>query len=291
MKKELVVELTNNFETCVNKAENGVEFWMARDLQRLLGYTEWRNFLLAINKAKIACETSGHKITDHFLDADKEVSTGSGGLKKVDDIMLTRYACYLVAQNGDPRKSEIAFAQTYFAVQTRKLEIIEKRLLESERLVARKSLSEKEKEFSKVIFEQTGSDKNFGLIRSKGDKALFGYSTEQMKSHWQVPKSRALADFAPTIILKAKDFATEITIFNTKAKQFKNEPQISVEHVKNNQSVRRTLLERGITPEKLPPEEDVQKLGRKLKLEDVKGLKNPKVLAGKGKKDDKSNMF
>jgi len=212
MKTEIIQSLTGDFESHARQTENGVEFWLARDLQGLLGYTDWRNFLQVVDRAKVACEMSSHSVSDHFVDANKMVTLGSGSRREVADMMLTRYACYLIAQNGDPRKEEIAFAQTYFAVQTRKLEIIEKRIRETERVSARRKLAGTEKELSGVIYEQTGSDKNFGLIRSKGDKALFGYTTEQMKRQWKVPKSRALADFAPTIVLKAKDFAAEITI-------------------------------------------------------------------------------
>jgi DNA-damage-inducible protein D len=283
MKTELVQSLTKNFESFASKTEGGVEFWLARDLQQLLGYTEWRNFLMVVSKAKIACENTGHQVSDHFVGVNKMVKLGLGSEREVEDIMLTRYACYLIAQNGNPQKEEIAFAQNYFAVQTRKLETIEKRIQNFERLIARQKLTSTEKKLSGVIFEQTGSDKNFGLIRSKGDKALFGYTTQEMKHRLGVPEGRALADFQPTILLKAKDFATEITIFNTKEKALRSEQSISEEHIINNRSVRKTLLSRGITPEHLPPEEDIKKVERQLKSDEKKGLKNPARLK-EGKK-------
>jgi DNA-damage-inducible protein D len=274
MEQKIIKSLTNNFENYVNKTENDIEFWFARDLQILLGYSEWRNFLNVVSKAKISCETSGIQVNDHFVDVNKTIKMPKTAEKEVPDLMLTRYACYLIAQNGDSNKEEIAFAQTYFAVQTRKFEIIEKKLQEFERLEARQKLSETEKELSGVIFQQTGSDRNFGIIRSKGDKALFGYTTQEMKFKLGIPDKRALADFQPTIILKAKDFATEITIFNSKEKNLNAERQISDEHIINNRSVRKTLISRGICPERLPAEKDVKKVERKLKSDKKKNLKD-----------------
>ena len=275
MKIEVVQALTDTFEGHAQKTESGVEFWLARDLQHLLGYAEWRNFGTVLSKAKTACELSGHRVSDHFVDVNKMVDLGSGSQREVDELMLTRYACYLIAQNGDSKKQPIAFAQTYFAVQTRRAELIEQRLLDAERVSARKKLTATETDLSQVIYEQTGGNQDFALIRSKGDHALFGKSTQAMKAQWKVPDSRPLADFAPTIILKAKDFAAEITIFNTRQHQMGSESAISREHITNNEAVRKTLLERGIRPESLPAAEDVKKIERRLTAEDKKSLKNP----------------
>ena len=252
MKKEIIHSLTKNFEKSAYKTKQGIEFWLARDLQILLGYEKWSNFIAVIDKAKISCQANNQQVTHHFADAGKMIELPNTATRELSDIMLTRYACYLIAQNGDPRKQEIAFAQSYFALQTRRAELIEQKILESERVQARNKLAETEKELSKVIFEQTGSDKNFALIRSKGDQALFSKTTAQMKERWQVKENKALADFMPTILLKAKDFATEITIFNSREYKMKSENTISKEHITNNKTVRNTLISRGITPENLP---------------------------------------
>ncbi|UBX50352.1 DNA damage-inducible protein D [Providencia alcalifaciens] len=278
MEQQQVQTLTMTYESHAQQAESGVEYWLARDLQHLLGYAKWDNFVSVISKAKTACEISGHMVVDHFTDVGKMVELGSGSHREIDDVMLTRYACYLIAQNGDPRKQEIAFAQTYFAMQTRKAELIAQRLLEAERVQARQKLSATEKELSCVIFEQTGGNQNFALIRSKGDTALFGKSTQTMKTKWKVPDNRPLADFAPTIILKAKDFAAEITIHNARSQQMAHEQEISREHVTNNQAVRETLINRGIHPEQLPPAEGVKKVERRLASAEKKSRKNPDTL-------------
>jgi len=278
MKTELIKQLTGNFESAAHLADD-VEFWFARDLQGLLGYAEWRNFSLVIEKAKVACRNAGQAEADHFVDVNKTIPIPKGATREIDDVMLTRYACYLIAQNGDPRKDQIAFAMSYFAIQTRKQEVLEKRIDEWERLRAREKLTHTEKELSGVLYERGVDQAGFARIRSKGDKALFGgSSTEQMKSKLGIPKTRALADFLPTITIKAKDFATEITNFNVKKADLKGEEPITLEHVRNNQAVRKLLKDRGIQPENLPVEEDIKKLKRRVESEDRKLPKASKKL-------------
>lgn len=278
MEHARIQRLMNDFESVMHTTEDGVEFWLARELQPLLWYTKRDNFVDVINKAKQSCKGSNNEESDHFADVGKTIMMPKWAEREIVDIMLTRYACYLIAQNGDPRKQEIAFAQTYFAVQTRNFEVIQQKLALYERVIARKKLSETETALSKIIFEQTSSDRNFALIRSKGDAALFGKTTKEMKSKRWIKETQPLADFMPTILLKAKDFATEITIYNAKQKNMSTETQISDEHITNNVSVRETLVSRGIVPEDIAPEPDIKKIERKIISEDKKSFKESKKL-------------
>jgi DNA-damage-inducible protein D len=281
MKKELLNDLFQKFEEACYIFE-GIECWSARELQSILGYAKWDNFSKVIDKAKTSCQSSGVEVKHHFPDVGKMIDLAKGAQRRVEDIALTRYACYLVAQNGDPAKSEVAFAQTYFAVQTRKQEIIEQRLLDVARIAAREKLSKSEKKLSGIIYERGVDDKGFAIIRSKGDTALFGgFSTNDMKHKLKVPDSKPLADFLPTLTIKAKDFATELTSHNVVEKVLKGENSISKEHVDNNLAVRKILRERGVKPEALPPAEDISKLKRKLSSDEKSVLNEVKKISNK----------
>lgn len=275
MKTEEIKQLFEQFENASTTIES-VECWSARELQKLLGYSKWENFEKVILKAKESCKNAEENISDHFTGIRKMVSIGSGAEKEIDDILLTRYACYLIAQNGDSRKPEISFAQNYFAVQTRKAEIIEERLLEYERIKAREKLSQTETQLSGILYQRGIDNKGFGVIRSKGDQALFKLSTQAIKNKLGVPEGRPLADFLPTISIKAKDFAAEMTSVNVQSKDLNGQIKIEKEHIDNNTAVRNMLIQRGITPENLPPAEDVKKVERKLNNEEKKLLKKKK---------------
>ena len=268
MEKKTIEIYKKRFDD-IRHEENGVEFWYARELMELLEYVQWRNFEKTIEKAKISCNNNGVIVDDHFADVSKMVEIGSKTQRKLNDYMLTRYACYLIAENGDPRKEQIAFAQGYFAVQTRKQELIEERIAYIERTEARGKLRESEKRLSQNIYERGVDDAGFARIRSKGDQALFGgFTTKEMKERLGVKDSRPLADFLPTLTIAAKNLATEMTNYNVEEKDLQGESAITVEHVDNNSSVRAMLGQRGIKPENLPPSEDIKKLERRVQKED-----------------------
>ena len=272
MDKKRVGQIKEQFDLVIHSDENAnIEFWYARELMSLLGYERWNNFDKAVSRAMDSCESGGIEVSDHFREVAKMVPLGSGSQRKIKDYILTRYACYLIAQNGDPKKEEIAFAQSYFAVQTRKLELIEERIALIERTEARGRLRESEKRHSQKIYERGVDDAGFGRIRSKGDQALFGgHTTQEMKTRLGVKDNRPLADFLPTLTIAAKNLATEMTNYNVEEKDLKGERAITDEHMQNNLSVREMLGQRGIKPEELPPSEDIKKLERRVKSQEKK---------------------
>lgn len=276
MNKQQIATLKQDFDQHTHQLDDsGIEFCYARDLMILLGYERWENFSKVVEKAKKACENSGVPVHDHFRDITKMVAIGSGAERPVSDTMMTRYACYLAAQNADPTKAQVAFAQTYFALQTRKQEQLEERLGLQSRLDARQKLRESETALSKNIYERGVDEQGFGRIRSQGDAALFGGKTTQaMKRHLAVPDARPLADFLPTVTIAAKNLATEITNHNVNQHDLQGERAIASEHVQNNRSVRDMLGQRGIRPEQLPAAEDLKKLERRVASAEKKMIKD-----------------
>lgn len=272
MEKMKITMIKTKFDRTIHTLDGtDVEYWLARELMLLLGYERWENFEKAIERSMESCETSGITVANHFREVTKMVQLGSGAKRNVRDYMLTRYACYLIAQNGDPKKEEIAFAQSYFAVQTRKQELIEERIAYIERVKVRERLRESEKRLSQNIYERGVDDAGFGRIRSKGDTALFGgYTTQDMKRKLGIKDNRPLADFLPSLTIAAKNLATEMTNHNVEGKDLQGETAITTEHVQNNTSVRSMLEERGIRPEELPPSEDIKKLERHVKSQEKK---------------------
>ena len=272
MDRNRITQIKEQFDLVVYSNQDAdIEFWYARDLMPLLGYERWENFDKAISRAIESCNTSGVPVSNHFREVTKMITAGKGAQRPVKDYMLTRYACYLIAQNGDPKKEEIAFAQGYFATQTRKQELIEERIALIERTEARGRLRESEKRLSQNIYERGVDDAGFGRIRSKGDYALFGgYTTKQMKERLGVQEKRPLADFLPTLTIAAKNLATEMTNYNVEEKDLQGEPAITGEHIQNNLSVRDMLGQRGIKPEDLTPSEDIKKLERRVKSQEKK---------------------
>lgn len=268
MDKETITQYTTSLDTLTNKDDNDVEFWHARELMKYMGYTKWENFTKVIQRAKSACENSGQPIDAHFRDTKRDVELGSGAIRSIDDVKLTRYACYLTAQNGDPRKEEVALLQSYFAIQTRTAELLEQRMGEILRIAGRHALTAEEKQLSSLAYQRGVNERDFGMIRSRGDQALFGMSTTDMKLKLEAPKNQPLADRLHPIAVTAKQLATQMTNYGIQERDLHGTPAITREHVDNNKAVRKSLINRGIAPEDLPAMEDIKRVERRAKRDE-----------------------
>lgn len=268
MDKETITQYTTSLDTLTNKDDNDVEFWHARELMKYMGYTKWENFTKVIQRAKSACENSGQPIDAHFRDTKRDVELGSGAIRFIDDVKLTRYACYLTAQNGDPRKEEVALLQSYSAVQTRTAELLEQRMGEILRIAGRHALTAEEKQLSSLAYQRGVNERDFGMIRSRGDQALFGMSTTDMKLKLEAPKNQPLADRLHPIAVTAKQLATQMTNYGIQERDLHGTPAITREHVDNNKAVRKSLINRGIAPEDLPAMEDIKRVERRAKRDE-----------------------
>lgn len=268
MDKETITQYTTSLDTLTNKDDNDVEFWHARELMKYMGYTKWENFTKVIQRAKSACENSGQPIDAHFRDTKRDVELGSGAIRSIDDVKLTRYACYLTAQNGDPRKEEVALLQSYFAVQTRTAELLEQRMGEILRIAGRHALTAEEKQLSSLAYQRGVNERDFGMIRSRGNQALFGMSTTDMKLKLEAPKNQPLADRLHPIAVTAKQLATQMTNYGIQERDLHGTPAITREHVDNNKAVRKSLINRGIAPEDLPAMEDIKRVERRAKRDE-----------------------
>ena len=278
MEQNIIEIVQKSFEEIKITDETWFEFWSARDLMKWLWYKKWQTFEKVIEKAEVACNNSLIESKNHFTDASKMVWLGSWSNRNIKDYFLTRYACYLIAQNWDSRKIEISLAQTYFASQTRKLELAEQEIENNKRLEARKKLAKSEKQIEDTIYSRwIKLPVEFATFKNKKIEALYNISIKQLKAKRWIPENRALADFDSEVELKAKDFIYAMTDHNIKEKNIIWKQNLNEELVSNAKETRNTMLKRWIVPEELRAQEDL-KLIEKRRIQEVRKLENNKKL-------------